>query len=309
MRKGIKGLIWGLSLFCLAFTSVKAQQAPLYSHYVFNTLAYNPAYAGSRNVASASALYRNQWVGFDGAPKTAIFSADAPFGDERMGLGIQLINDEIGVTKTTGAALSAAYKIVFSNDANLSFGMQGSFSNFSASFTSLNLKPGGGGLDPVYQQDINRNLYNFGSGIYFSTARLYIGFSVLDILSNPLGLNTNGARQVTHSYFAAGYVFPLNDNFDLKTAALVKGVKGAPIQTDVNLTLWIMNMLAVGVEYRTNADVAASMELNVTPSVALGYAYDRSTTSLRNYNTGSHELMIRYIFSFGQRNALSPRYF
>lgn len=309
MRDFFKNLILILLLSILTSGFVNAQQKPMYSQYVFNTLAYNPAYAGSRNIVSVSALYRNQWLGIQGAPKTGTMTADAPFSNGRIGLGVQLISDELGVTKTTGAALSAAYKIAFNNEAKLSLGLQGSISNFRANFTSLNLSVGGGGNDPVYQQDINTILYNFGSGIYFSTERLYIGVSVLDMLNTRLKTDSSTARQVGHAYIATGYVFPLSDDFNLKTGALVKGVVGAPIQADFNLTIWIKNMLALGVEYRTSSEIAASMELKITQNIGLGYAYDRSTTSLKSFNTGSHEFMIRYIFSFDQNNSLSPRYF
>jgi len=309
MRNFFKNLILILLLAILTSGFVNAQQKPMYSQYVFNTLAYNPAYAGSRNIVSVSALYRNQWVGIQGAPKTGTMTADAPFSNGRIGLGVQLISDELGVTKTTGAALSGAYKITFNNDAKLSLGLQGNISNFRANFTSLNLSVGGGGNDPVYQQDINTILYNFGSGIFFSTERLYIGVSVLDMLNNRLGSDTSNVRQVGHAYIATGYVFPLGGDFNLKTGALVKGVIGAPIQADVNLTLWIKNMLALGVEYRTSSDIAASMELKITQNIGLGYAYDQSTTSMKSFNTGSHEFMIKYIFSFDQNNSLSPRYF
>lgn len=307
--KLFKAVVMGLGVFLINSSIVYSQQNALYSQYVFNTLAYNPAYAGSRNVVSVSALYRNQWVGIEGAPKTATITADAPFMNERIGLGMQLISDELGITKTTGGALSAAYKIIFNNDARLSFGLQGSVSQFNADFTTLKLDAGGGGVDPVYQQNINKVLYNFGSGIYYSSERAYIGLSVLDMLSNRLGRDSSLAKQSGHAYFATGYVFPLNDDFNLKTGVLVKGVKGAPIQADLNLTLWIKDVIAIGGEYRTSADIAASMELRVSPSVRLGYAYDRSTTSLKSFNTGSHEFMIRYIFSFDQNSSLSPRYF
>ncbi len=307
MRSVVRSIIFCLGLLTLTVSAVYAQQNAMYSQYVFNTLAYNPAYAGSRNVFSATALYRNQWSGIKGAPTTATLTADAPFKGDKIGLGIQLINDELGVTRTSGAALSGAYRITLQNDAKLSFGLQGSISKFAANFTSLDL--GSGGNDPIYQQDINKVLYNFGSGIYYSTERLYIGVSVLDMLNNRLGEDSSVARQSGHAYVATGYVFPLSEDFNLKTAVLLKGVKGAPVQADLNVTLWIKDVLAVGGEYRTSADVSGSMEVRVTPQVRLGYAYDRSTTSLKSFNTGSHEFMIRYVFSFDQNNALSPRYF
>ncbi|WP_276349122.1 type IX secretion system membrane protein PorP/SprF [Daejeonella sp. JGW-45] len=310
MGRNVRAVFFCLCLLFLGSGYVNAQQNAMYSQYVFNTLAYNPAYAGSRNAVSVSALYRNQWVGIEGAPKTATLTADAPFNRERIGLGIQIISDELGITKTTGASLSGAYKITFNNEGRLSFGLQGSVSKFRANFSSLDLDNGAGGSDPVYMQDVNKILYNFGSGVYYSTERFYVGLSALDMLNNRLGADTtSAARQVAHGYFATGYVFPLGDDFNLKTAVLLKGAKGAPVQADLNLTLWIKDVLALGGEYRTSADISASMEMKVTPNVRLGYAYDRSTTSLKSFNKGSHEFMLRYTFSFDQNSALSPRFF
>lgn len=309
MRRVFITVVILLSLLILLPGYLAAQQNAMYSQYMFNTLAYNPAYAGSRNVVAVTGLYRNQWVGIQGAPKTATLTADAPFANERIGLGIQFISDELGITKTTGVALSTAYRISLNNDARLSFGLQGSISDYNANFSSLILDQGGTGGDPVYQDDVNKVLYNFGSGIYYATDRLYIGLSVQDMLNNRLGADNVSARQSGHAYLASGYVFPINEDFNLKTAVLLKGVKGAPVQADLNLTLWIKDAVALGVEYRTSADISASLELRVSPTIRLGYAYDRSTTILRNFNSGSHEFMLRYEFSFDRNSALSPRYF
>lgn len=290
-----------------------AQQNAMFSQYMFNTLAINPAYAGSRNVAAVTGLFRNQWVGMEGAPKTVVISADSPLSRERIGLGFQLFSDKIGITSTTGAVISPAYRIAI-NEARLAFGIQASFSQYTANFTSLSLDAGGTIYDPVYRENVNKFLLNFGSGVYYNTDRLYIGLSVLDLLNNRLNKDTvskNGvtARQSSHAYFAAGYVFPMGSDFNLKTSMLLKGVKGAPVQADLNATLWIKDVIALGAEYRSSADISALMELRITPGLRIGYAYDRSITSLRNFNSGSHEVMLRYEFSFDRSNTLSPRYF
>jgi len=292
-----------------------SQQNALFSQYMFNTLAINPAYAGSRNVVAATALYRNQWVGIEGAPKTGTFTVDAPFANERIGLGMQLSSDRIGITRTTSGFLTAAYKIPMGYDGNLSFGLERSIASYTANFTDISLDPTGPVPDPSFATDISKTLFNFGSGIYFSNSRMYAGFSVKDFVRNRLNNNDLAtddditARQSAHGYLALGYVFPLGLDFNLKTSMLAKGVRGAPVQGDFNATLWIKDIIAVGAEYRTSADVSALMELRVTPQVRIGYAYDKSTTALRNYNSGSHEFMLRYEFSFDRNRTLSPRYF
>jgi len=291
-----------------------AQQNALFSQYTFNSLAINPAYAGSRNVLAATALYRNQWVGIEGAPKTGTFTIDAPVANDRIGLGIQIISDKIGITNTTSGLLIGAYRIPM-NSGVLSFGMEGSVASYRAGFTDVQLDPAGPVGDPSFAQNINKTLFNFGSGVYFNTDRLYAGLSVKDFVRNRLNSNSLSnvnditARQSAHAYLALGYVFPLSMDLNLKTSGLVKGVRGAPVQGDLNATLWIKEMIAIGAEYRTNADVSALMELRVTPQIRVGYAYDRSTTKLVNYNSGSHEFMLRYEFSFDRDRMLSPRYF
>lgn len=312
MRKLLNGILL-LAAFGLQSESLLAQQNAMFSQYMFNTLAINPAYAGSRNVVAATALYRNQWIGIEGAPKTGTFTVDAPFANERIGLGAQIVSDKIGIVRTTAGVLSAAYRIPM-NDGSLSFGVQGSVNQYHAGFSDVTLDPGGPIGDPGFKDDINKTLFNFGSGIYYNNSRMYVGLSVQDFVRNRLNdtINTASdvtARQSAHGYLAMGYVFPLGFDFNLKTSVLVKGVMGAPVQGDFGATLWIKDMVAIGAEYRTSADVSALLELRVTPQVRLGYAYDRSITALRGFNSGSHEFMLRYEFSFDRDKMLSPRYF
>jgi type IX secretion system PorP/SprF family membrane protein len=309
----VKVLVLGVCLVSQT-GNLFAQQNALFSQYMFNTLAINPAYAGSRNVVAATALYRNQWVGIEGAPKTGTFTIDAPFANDRIGLGMQIVNDKIGVVTTTSGVLTSAYRIPISEGA-LAFGIEGSVTKYRAGFSDVQLDPAGPVGDPGFSNDINKTLLNFGSGIYYSSSRLYVGVSVKDFVRNRLNTNNLAnedditARQSAHGYIAFGYVFPLSYDFNLKTSVLAKGVKGAPVQGDFNATLWIKDIIAVGAEYRTNADVSALMELRVSPQVRIGYAYDKSITALRNYNSGSHEFMLRYEFSFDRDRILSPRYF
>lgn len=292
---------------------VVAQQNAQFSQYMFNTLALNPAYAGSRNVVAATALHRLQWVGVEGAPKTTTFTMDAPLSGQRVAVGFQVSSDKIGITSSTSIALSGAYRIPIREGA-LSFGLQGSLNNYNANFSGVNPDPSGPIPDMAFGADVNKTLYNFGSGIYYDSERFFTGLSVLDFVPNRLNTDSIGidditARQRAHAYFATGYVFPVGMDFNLKTSVLLKGVMGAPVQADLNATFWIKEMVAIGAVYRTGADVSALMELRLTPQIRVGYAYDKSITQLRNYNSGSHEFMLRYEFSFDRNRTLSPRYF
>lgn len=287
-----------------------AQQEAMYSQYMFSTLAINPAYAGSRNVTTATAMFRKQWVGIDGAPETLTFTIDAPTKNNKVGLGLQVFNDRIGIAKTNGAFGSYAYRISLQNG-TLAFGLQGGVGQYKADFNSVPLNTDGAN-DPAFQQNVNKVFVNLGTGIYYNSERFYLGLSSPQLLNNKFenfSATTNNVftGQSMHLFLAAGYVFPIGTDFNLKPSFLIKGVKGAPIEADINANLWIKDLFAVGVQYRTEADIAAMVEIQATPQIRLGYAYDRSVTKLVNFNKGSHEIMLRY--QFGAGNGGSPSYF
>lgn len=291
---------------------VNAQQEAMYSQYMFNTLAINPAYAGSRNVASATALYRSQWVGIDGAPETLTFTIDAPVHNNRVGLGLQVFSDKIGVTQNSGALASYAYRLRMEKG-TLAFGLQAGYSQYRAGLSSVPLNSFSG-PDAAFANDINKGLLNLGAGIYYNSDRFYVGLSTPQLLNNQLNnftvTNDNVFRgQALHLFLASGYVFPLGTDFDLKPSVLIKGVKGAPIEADLNANLWIKQVFSIGFQYRTSADIAAMVEVQATPQFRLGYSYDRSTTKLVQFNSGSHEIMLRYEFGFEKGRTISPRYF
>jgi type IX secretion system PorP/SprF family membrane protein len=301
-----------LILIACAGEQAMAQQEAMYTQYMFNTLAINPAYAGSRNVTSATALYRSQWVGIQGAPTTATFSIDAPIDNKKIGLGLQVFNDRLGITNTSGAFGSYAFRIRMDKGV-LALGLQGGVSQYRADFTSVNL---GSDTSPdaAFANNVNKMLVDFGVGVYYSTDNFYLGLSSPQLLNNKLhNLTVEGsnslAGQDMHIFLATGYVFPLNEDLHLKPSVLIKYVKGAPIEGDLNATLWIRDALGLGFQYRTEADISAMVEFQVSPQVRIGYSYDRSTTPLVQYNSGSHEIMIRYEFGSTKGKILSPRYF
>jgi type IX secretion system PorP/SprF family membrane protein len=289
----------------------RAQQDAMYTQYMFNTLAINPAYAGSRNVTSATVLFRNQWTGIQGAPKTGTLTLDAPIYDKRLGIGLQLFSDKLGVTQTTGAVISGAYRVRL-NEGTLAFGLQGNVNQFRANYNDVNLNTDV--YDPAFAFNVNKVLFNFGTGVYYNSDRFFLGLSVQDLVKNRLtNYTTNNAdfrqTQVMHLFLSSGYVFDLNDDFKFKPSFLIKGVKGAPIEGDINATLWIKDVIGIGAQYRTSADVAGLVEIQATPQFRIGYSYDYSTTALRFSNSGSHEIMLRYEFGFSSGKILSPRYF
>lgn len=296
----MKKILIAIAVIGACGPELKAQQEAMYSQYMFNTLAINPAYAGSRNTLSATALYRRQWVGIEGAPKTVTFSMDAPVSNKNLGLGLQIISDKIGVTSTTGINTSYAYK-VHTNRGTLSIGLQAGMNQYKGDFVSSNLE---NETDVPYKQNVNKTYFNAGAGLYYSTSKWYVGLSSPQLLNNVSLVNNR-----LHLFLAGGYVFPLGEDFKLKPSVLVKAVEGAPIEADFNANLWILDLVSVGAQYRTGADIAAMLEVQLLRQLRLGYSYDRSTTTLNNYNSGSHEIMIRFEFAFEKDKILSPRYF
>jgi len=302
--------VTAMLLLLVCTLKVNAQQDPMYTQYMFNMLAINPAYAGSRNVVSATALYRNQWSGLNGAPETTTFTIDAPFKDKKIGLGLQVFSDKLGITNTTGVVLSGSYRIRM-DKGTLSFGLQGNVANRRADFTQVSLDPNNSSNDLAFQDFVNQTNFNIGSGIYYNTDRFYIGLSSPQLLpvvyANSSGSNLS--RQEIHLFLATGFVAKLSEDFKLKPSVLVKAVEGAPVQADINATFWIKDRFGIGAQYRTNADVSAFLELQLSQQIRLGYAYDYAVTNLQSINSGSHELMLRYEFGFEKDKFISPRFF
>lgn len=309
--KSIRILVLAIIIAC-AGKQAMAQQEAMYTQYMFNTLAINPAYAGSRNVTSATALYRNQWVGIAGAPRTATLSIDAPIESKKVGLGLQVYSDRLGITNTNGAIASYAYRIRM-DKGTLALGLQGGVSQYRANFSSVNLGSDAN-YDMAFSQNVNKMLLDFGVGVYYNTDKFYLGLSSPQLLNNKLtNLKVEGdnsfSGQAMHLFLATGYVFQLNDDLHLKPSVLIKYVKGAPIEGDLNATLWVSDVIGFGAQYRTEADISGLVEFQVSPQIRLGYAYDHSTTKLVQYNSGSHEIMLRYEFGFTKGKILSPRFF
>lgn len=287
----------------------------MYSQYMFNTLIINPAYAGSRDVLSATALHRRQWVNVDGAPITTTFSADAPLKNEKVGLGLTLINDRIGVSNNTGVFANYAYRIRLTNAGTLAFGLSAGISQFKANLSEVKASSENSISDPAFSENQVRLLPNFGAGLYYSTDKYYVGLSVPHLLNNKLAneyakaTGNELARQFRHFFFAFGGVVPLSTNLKLKPSTLVRYVYGAPLQLDLNCNLWLYDVLALGASYRTDKTVVGLVEIQATPQFRVGYAYDINFQKISPANSGSHEIMMRYEFAFKKKKFLTPRYF
>lgn len=292
----------------LSGTQAFAQQSAMYSQYMFNMLAVNPAYAGSREVVSATALYRQQWSGIEGAPKTFTFSADMPLANRKVGLGINIFNDRLSVSNTTGFSANYAYRIK-TGKGNFAFGLTAGLIQYKADYTSLIISSTNQG-DPAFNQNINSIKPNFGAGFYYSTDKFYVGAAVPTLVSyNISGLDSVVSYQKRNYFAMAGFVVKLSEQLALKPSALVKYCNGTPLQIDLNANLWIHDVVGIGASYRSGDALIGMLEIQASETFRFGYAYDYTLSALSRYSSGGHELMMRYEFAKKIPKAVSPRYF
>ncbi len=302
-----------LVVVCCAFAA-QAQQRSLYTMYMWNQLILNPAYAGSRDAVSASAVSRHQWVGFDGAPSTQVVSVHSPLPNDNVGLGLTIENDRIGPTNTTGIWGDFAYRIQTTEKAKLSFGLRAGLAIYQADLRDINTIQQD---DPAFMQNIeNKMLPNFGLGVYYSSDRGYIGFASPTLLENELNGMTPGASETglynRHYYLMAGYVFNLSADSGgvmFKPSTVLRMVEGAPVSFDVSAMFLLKQKLWLGAAYRYQDSFAGVVSFQFTDHLQAGYSYDFGTSNLNNYHNGSHEIMLSYDFFQKEVKTKNPRYF
>ena len=288
-----------------------AQQDPQFTHYMYNTANINPAYAGSRGSLSIFGLHRSQWVGLDGAPTTNAFSVNTPLQNSKLGLGVSFINDKIGVMSENTLAVDLSYTLDLAgrNNNKLSFGIKGSANLLDVSYSKLNLH---NPTDPQFSEDIaNEFTPNIGAGIYYHNDKSYLGLSVPNFLETKRYDDNvkSTMRTKMHYYLMGGYVFDLNPGLKFKPAFLVKAVEGAPVQVDLTANFLIQDKLTLGAAYRWDAAFSGLIGFQVTDGLMVGYSYDGETTKLANYNSGSHEIFLRFELFNKYKRIVSPRFF
>jgi len=281
-----------LLLFCN--TLLSAQQRPIQSLYMFDPLLINPAYAGNQVQLSATAIYRNQWVNLDGAPKTFTATAHSGFKKRRLGLGFIVSNDQIGIHNDVGFYGVYSYKIPISRKGTLSFGLQGGFNNLRSDYNKLILKNQG---DPSLGGVVTKMNPNVGAGIYFRQDNFYAGFSVPYLLDNKVvGLENVGnvSKQQRYYYLTGGFTSKVSNRVKIVPSALIRIQDQAPISFDLNTVVVLYDAVGLGCSYRLGDAVVALFELQLNENFHVGYAYDITTSALSQYSNGSHELMINY---------------
>lgn len=299
------------------FYQTSGQQEHRYTQFMYNKLAYNPAYAGIRGLLTGTAIYRNQWFRMEGAPRSAQASVHAPVFHQRVGVGAVLSHHQIGLHRDVQFSAAYSYNVVQGDEFSLRVGVSGSLRVLSIDFAKATPLVG---YDPsLDDKRVNESLANFGAGIYGTfQEHLYFGFSVPRVVRNNIGLNTEPgaqtAREEPHLYGTTGGIIPLGSDFNLMPAALVRYVQHAPIDVDLSLSLEFRRRISAGLAYRAGGDgVGESLNLlaywQVDPRIGVGAAYDMTLTRLRSVAGGSFELMLYADVVKRKRGMSNPRFF
>ena len=285
-----------------------SQQDSQFTQYMYNTISINPAYAGTRNVLSINALHRSQWQGIIGAPKTQTLSINSPMS-EKTGFGLSIYRDEIGPSIESSFAIDFSYNLPLNNsNLNFSFGLKGGLHIINVDYSKLNIE---NPTDSPFQNNLKKTSPIVGAGGYLYTDKWYIGLSVPNLLSTKHFRNSSSSKVAdnSHFYLTSGYVFDITDNLKFKPATLFKITNGAPLILDLSANFLIHQTITLGASYRLNSAVSALVGSQVSKSLFVGYAYDYDTTNIGNYNSGSHEVFLRFEFFTKVKGKVSPRFF
>jgi len=285
-----------------------AQQDAQYTQYMYNTINVNPAYAGSRGVLSVFGLHRTQWVGLDGAPTTNAFSINTPINNSKLGVGVSFVNDKIGPTDENTISADISYTVQTSETYNLSFGIKGTANLFSLDVNKLN--PADANDPRLYNFD-NNFTPNVGAGVYFHSDKLYVGLSVPNFFETTRYEDNSIAvtKERMNAYLIGGYVFDLSPSIKFKPAFMAKTIEGAPLQLDISGNFLINEKFTIGAAWRWSAAASLMAGFQITDGLFAGYGYDLETTKLSRYNSGSHEIFLRFELFSKYDKIISPRFF
>ncbi len=297
---------------------LKAQYDAMFTQYMFNEMFINPAYAGSKEAMSATLLHRQQWVNFPGRPQTTSFSLHGPLMENKMGLGLSVLSEKVGVQSRNLVYGSYAYRLKIDDKSNLAFGMMMGVDNQMNKFSDLSVTEAGSPSDPSFARN-TPNMYalNFGTGVYYSTKTFYGGLSIPRMLDNQAGFNYDGTTKRVTSlkasrftfYITAGNVFKLNEDLKLKASTMIKAVRNSQAQMDLAANLLIKDIVWVGLTYRTNSALALMLGVQVNKQFFASYSYDYGLNKIQKYSQGSHEIVLNYLFSYKSKKVITPRYF
>lgn len=305
----MKSIFKNIALLVILVVSINiyGQQDPHYTHYIYNTMSVNPAYAGSKEHGVITLLGRTQWVGFKGAPDSQTLSYHTPLGYSNLGLGVNVANDKLGPSNEVYLDANVSYTIATGDKGNLALGLKLGGRLLNIDWTKGYYNDG----DQLFLKNVkNKFMASVGAGVYYHTPKMYVGLAVPNFLRRDYydGKIQSVAPERMHYFLIAGYVFDVTSSIKFKPATLVKAVSGAPMSFDVSANFLFKDKLTAGIAYRFDDSISAMLGFQATEKLNIGYAYDLTTSNYSNYNSGTHEIVLRYeLLKLG--GVKSPRFF
>lgn len=299
-----------LILLCgalVAAVSVNAQQHTRYTQYMFSGLVINPAYAGADEALSATFIHRHQWVELDGAPVTQTLTLHGLNKKKRVGLGLVIVNDRIGIHQSLTAQASYAYHLKVARKSFLSFGIQAGIFHIRSDYGSL---VSANSPDPKLNNTrINELFFDMGAGFYFRSPKFHAGISSPGFLTKSSSINDtiSVSFKSINLFGFLKYRVSMSPAWGMEPAILIKHFRNVPVSMDASLTFIYKDILTGGASYRKNESVAYLLKIRATPQLQLGYAYDNPLRATFGLSNGSHELMVQYLFRFERSGIKSPR--
>ncbi|HVI46712.1 MAG TPA: type IX secretion system membrane protein PorP/SprF [Chitinophaga sp.] len=304
MNKFLMKALWITVLCWCCYLRVQAQQEPIYSQYMFNGMIINPAYPSMDESSSLTAVGRNQWVGVEGAPKTATASFYTPLKASNTSIGVSLMNEKITVNSQTAVNFNISQRVKLNEKLYLALGLKGGMSQFREDNLSLTT------TDPAFAHNQSYWKTDIGFGFMLFTDRFFVGISSPTFKSFDLGNSVNKVVVQSHYYIQSGYLFTLNEDVKLKPNVLLRMVKGTGFQYDLNANVLLKNLVWLGASWRSEKTITGLIQVQATKNLQIGYSYDSPMQSnLKGAQTVSHELMVNYRFSWSKWKVVAPRYF
>jgi type IX secretion system PorP/SprF family membrane protein len=310
-----KRIFLTIGVLLVMVLNARGQQYPVFSQYYFNEMVINPAYAGAHVQLSATAMYRNQWVNFPGAPKTFNFSTHTALLKNKIGVGLMFNHDEIGSYKNEHIYANYAYKLHF-GQATLAMGLQAGVNILGANYNELDLQTDPG-VDPSFQNILNTVKPNFGAGLFYSKKNFFVGFSVPFILNNKVANSVESLlgqiREARYYFLRAGTVFPIDKakNVKMNPSMLMRTQEGQPLSFDINNAFIFYDVFSIGTSYRLGDSFISYIDLKLSDKIHFGYSYDWTTSDINRFSAGTHEFMINFrsIIRGVHRNPECPQYY
>lgn len=279
-----------IAMLCILVSlQATAQQDPLYSQYLMNPMILNPAYAGFQKAFVASTSFRKQWAGFEGSPTTFNVTGHTSLLDNKMGLGLLVLQDNVGVDKNSEIQGVYAYHLSFQKGARLSFGLQGGMINYQSDYSDLTIDRG----DPKFQNNISEISPTFGAGIIYSSDHWYVGLAMPRMLKTTAGVEEQATQIYTqHTYASIQYMAMLTPRIKLKPFGVARFVKGSDMSFDFGMALNADNSYTVGLFTRNLHTYGLLASVEFGEVFRFGYVFELPTSKSVGTNFTTHEVTL-----------------